>query len=169
MRKDHDYSFNTQLPAHDAMALGLGKIQANLLTLEHLIRCFLALLEGRSSVTDFPHVGAVGERVPTTAITDFRPLGTLVRKFNADAPARLLSAELVEIRDLIAHGRLGNLQEGEGFRLLKYSPPEGEHVIVTANVEVTKEWLESQNTLVRVAIQSVVDHSNLRYPGGSVR
>ncbi|MDP9153925.1 MAG: hypothetical protein M3O74_06725 [Pseudomonadota bacterium] len=163
-----NYGLNVQLTDLDLLALRLGKVHCNLMSLEYLIRCFLTRVEGKDSVSDFPHVAGVGEQVIATALTDYRSLGNLIRDFNSDAKRYdrdLISDKIVALRDVLAHGRLGATQIDEGFRLLKYKPPERGNVEVTWNVEVTKEWLEKQNLLVRQSISTAVTHSNFRFPG----
>ncbi|WP_155524183.1 hypothetical protein [Burkholderia sp. PAMC 28687] len=97
------------------------------MSLEYLIRCFLARLDGKDSVADFPHVAHVGENVIATPLTDYRSLSNLIRDFNSDAKRYdrdLISDKIVALRDVPAHGRLGATQIDEGFRLLKYKLPE---------------------------------------------
>lgn len=156
---------------HAAIPSSLGRLVANLLSLELAIRLFLTKANGDDFVDKNPHAAREGEWVNLTALTDFSPLSDLLKRYNRFATEdgiEPISKEIVGIRDAIAHGRLATIGDGDRFHLIKYSKPNNGRVKVEFNQQCSAEWFAQTNQQLRDAIRRVLDHINSRFPGAMV-
>lgn len=153
---------------HAAIPDRLGRLVANLLSLELSLRLFLLKVDGDDFVDANPHAASVGEWVNVNALTDFRPLSQILKRYNELAEsdgASSISSEIVVLRNAIAHGRLGAVSGEDSFRLIKYGQPDGGRVPVEFNQECSEQWFKEENGLLRDAINKVNQRMNHRFPG----
>jgi len=138
--------------------LGLGKVIVNLHSLEFKLRAFLWKREGHSS-WKFLSALREGDTAPENAFTNYDTLNELIEKYNAEAgesfPELCVDPRIVDLRDAIAHGRLGSDVPQPPLRLLKFSKPAGGNVKVTNSILVDDQWLSAQTTRVRLEIEKV--------------
>jgi len=143
----------------------LGKLVANLHSLEFALRAFLVKHnEGREPSLDLDAI-APGGHVPENSFTNYDSLGTLLKKFNQivehRASAYSIDAAVVDLRDMIAHGRVAS-KSAQVFPmdLVKFGKRASAGVPVEAMVTMDMEWLRSKVSLVHKQILKVVAASN---------
>ena len=144
-------------------ACELGKLLGNLQSLELGLRSFLYHQQ------DPPHSPAaqgssllaplVGDEVPENAFTDWSSLGQLVDRFNARVsvsdPTLVVDRSVVDLRDMLVHGRLSASSAAPPLRLVKFDKPVKGRARVTFSAEITLDWLKSSVTRVRHEIEIV--------------
>lgn len=147
---------------------GLGKIVANLQSLEFVLRSFLLNSEiatGRS----FPESKKlydmnVDDTVSLNAFTNYDTLRQLISKYNnhpkISSENLTVDESLVEIRDALAHGRVSAPVPSPDLRLLKFDKPQNNQVKVTFSVVITKEWFDEQRERVCSAVLKVNEANN---------
>ena len=159
---------NMERAESDIYVKNLGKLVANLQSLEFVLRAFLINREIASGST-FPQSKSlnnmsVGDVVDENAFTNFDTLSKLIDKYNEDtrvkASGLTIEKYLVEIRDAIVHGRVSSDTPLGNSRLLKFDKPKGKKVKVTFSVTMTKEWFSKQIKQVYNAILSVSEANN---------
>lgn len=148
----------------------LGSIKANLLSLEFLLRVFLFNSEGKVSGGSCRpislHSLEAGQLAPVNALTNYDSLGQLIDKFNHFVKQNsaeelcINKAQLVDLRDALAHGRAFTDRPAPPFRLLKFAKPRGEKVEVTFSALMTKEWFVNQAGYILQAMKSVQEAGN---------
>jgi hypothetical protein len=156
---------------HAALPAALGKVVANLLSLELLLRTHLSKVDGTDFVDKNPHAASGGDWVNETALTDFRPLSKIIERYNELAVkhgAPDISADIVALRNAIAHGRLGTIGDGDHFHLIKYSSPKAGKVRIEFNQQLSAQWFDKANEQVRDAILKVVEYTNRIFPGSTL-
>ena len=137
----------------------LGRLVANLQSLEFILRAFLQKLSTAKpmgipkgmDIYSYP----VGTELPENEFTSYDSLGQLIDKYNAEMKVCGLSAidrTLVEIRDALAHGRISSASLSENTRLIKYSNPVNGKVRVVFNDELNHRWFRTQTKRVADAI-----------------
>lgn len=137
----------------------LGRLLANLQSLEFLLRVFLGHLPGAKPMgvpygTDI-YAFPVGAELPENDMTSYDSLSQLLSKFNREMNCRgeaTIDESLVELRDALAHGRVSAAVEDENLRLLKFDKPRDGKVRVTFNEMMTEEWFLNQKNRVLAAI-----------------
>ena len=131
---------------------GLGKLVANMQSLEFVLRAFLSndeIAKGHSfNQSSNLNNLSIGDTVRENAFTNYDALGKLISKYNEHP--RILSTELnidetlCYIRDAVAHGRISSNTSYGPMKLLKFSKPKNNQVKVTLSVTMTKEWFKEQ-------------------------
>lgn len=132
---------------HEAHALGLGSLMANLQSLELLLRAFLVKTSGDEEADGRRLIGkGVGDTVPEDPFTNYDSLGQLIGKYNAQVadPELSVSEDVVEIRDALAHGRISGWSPAFPLQLLRFSRPQSGTVKITQLVTLTEEWFAEQ-------------------------
>ncbi len=143
-------------------ATRLGRLLANLHSLEFLLRSFL---QDQPSVrpiglpygTDL-HSFPIGSQLPENELTSYDSLGHLISKFNGEMKARGIDgidSSLVELRDALAHGRVSAAALTSGLRLIKFDRPVKGTVRVTFNSALTQDWFKSETWRVLDAMRIV--------------
>jgi len=144
-------------------ACELGKLLGNLQSLELALRSFLY------PNADPPHnpapagvsllAPAVSETLPENAFTDWSSLGQLIDRYNRIVktvdPTLLIDRSVVDLRDMLAHGRLSAASPSPPLRLVKFDRPSRGKVRVTASEELTLTWLTGNVTRVRSELAKV--------------
>lgn len=152
---------------------GLGKLVANMQSLEFALRAFL-INDEIAAGGSFPQSANLQDMnedniVPENAFTNYDTLGQLVKKYNSHP--KILSAgltideTLVDIRDAIAHGRVSGATPSSSLRLLKFDKPKNHQVKVTFSVLMTKEWFSEQISRVYKAILRVSEANDRTQSG----
>ena len=140
-------------------AMTLGMLVGNLHSLEAMMR--LSLLSTEAGRSQVPYWDLrVGDVVPVDAFTNYDSLSRIVSKYNSWVsqydPTLQVDPAVIEIRDLIAHGRVAASSRDEAtLTIMKFDRPSGNSVSVTAFALMSNEWFKSHNTLVRVQIEHV--------------
>jgi len=142
----------------------LGKVIGNLHSLEIALRSFLNKLSPASS----PGLPAgksyyqlqAGDSVPENAFTNFDSLGDLVDKYNVavgkNKPNLLVDRGVVQLRDLMAHGRVSADSPDEArLAIIKFDRPQNGTVRVTDCALMTKQWFQDHITFVRAQLEKV--------------
>jgi len=144
----------------DEHSKNLGKIVANLQSLEFSLRVFLLEADGTRSNVDYSRLN-VGDQIAEDAFTNWDQLSDLIRKYNERVmsidSSMCIDHSIVEIRHALAHGRVSAYSPEEPMHLLKFSEPKNKHVEVTYNAEMNATWFGEQIKRVLDAIIKVVD------------
>jgi hypothetical protein len=144
--------------------LNVGYLVVTLQSIEYSARVAIGVLsEKRWRAPDFPRLQK-GDWVPEDAVTDFAPLGTVLRRFNELAPAqyRVDARRLVALRDLLAHGRLISAAAARETRnhlplvIVKFGQVKAGRVPVIACDEMTEKWFQEQRTFLSQALYAAV-------------
>lgn len=134
----------------DEYSAGLGRMLANLQSLEFALRAYLSYwddpairLQPERRLQEL----SVGEVVHENSITNYETLGRLVDRYNSRLPVTdrdcKVCSGVVTIRDALAHGRATSLTGNlEDVVLLKFSPPSDGKVKVVFAEKLTRDWLE---------------------------
>ena len=132
----------------ELVALRLGKLFGNLLSLEMAARLAIATLDKKHPLSVGPQLPQLttGERVKVTPLTNGSSLMAILKQYNRAVPddCQVSSKQIVDLRDALAHGRMfGSGQDSEHFRLLKFAkrPDAQGRVLVTLAIDVTEDWL----------------------------
>ena len=136
----------------DCHSRALGKLIANLLSLEFIIRAFL-FESDRLRTGEVPQGGSlaglqVGASVPEDPMTSYKSLGPLVEMYNAHVvavdSALRVDAGLKDLRDALAHGRVFGVSPLGPLHLVKFGRPSCGRVRVTHAFVMTGEWFRGQ-------------------------
>ena len=144
-------------------SLNMGKLVANMQSLEFILRGFLHNREIAKGITPDAKINynnmRKGNIVPNNAFTNCDTLRDLIHKYNTTpeiTSANLAIDEtLVDIRDAIAHGRISSDDITAPMHLLKFKKPKGDQVEVSFSELMTKEWLKKQVNRFRDAVITV--------------
>ena len=145
--------------------LTLGKLVANLHSLEFALRAFLLKnFESREPKADLKTINA-GDEVPLNSFTNYAPLGRIIDQYNEVVqpyyPDYCVDKVVVEIRDMIAHGRVSGLTPNPPFQLVKFSKPNKNGMVPVEHVVIVDlHWLSSNVNLVLDQIRKVITASN---------
>jgi hypothetical protein len=139
--------------------IGLGKLVANLQSLEMFLRLFLAG-DSKENVI-FPSAGDT--LVPETFLTNFDSLGELVRKYNkaltgSEFSQYSLEPSIVQTRDMLAHGRLsGETPQLFPLTLWKFGRSDkAGNIRVEQSVTLSSDWFDSQRQSALDGINRVI-------------
>lgn len=152
-------------------ATQLGKVVANLLSLEFLLRAYLYEHVSTPSDCDLAFGAqleslSVGDEVTENAFTSFDTLRQLIAAYNthvADHAAHLrVDERIVNLRDAIAHGRVSAPVEAEHLRLIKFSNPRHGALVVLVNEELNPSWFTEQIRWTRDEMLKVADACSTR-------
>lgn len=140
----------------------LGKLLGHLQSLESMIRLFLVKTNYESftglAPQDLPNA-VIGTEYEASNLTSYDSMRTLVNAFNTEAD-RLgldrIDVKVIDLRDLLAHGRLLNAERRAPLRIVKFSKclPNGRHRLV-ANELMTREWFDASLDLLKQSIDRV--------------
>ena len=144
-------------------ALLLGKLIGNLQSLEIGIRVFLHRCSDSSShqtPTRSHYNLKVGDEVPEDAFTNYDSLGDLIKKYNSiiqsKDPNLVIDISVVQIRDLVAHGRVSAPEPDETkLEIVKFGKPSNGKVIVADCATMTDQWLQEKIDFVRSQLEIV--------------
>jgi len=148
---------------------GLGELMANIQSLEFMIR--IALYKNGSRPhkpfmvrTSFLSLD-IGKEVPENALTDYSTLKQLISRYNREIsksePSLNLSSNLVEIRDVLAHGRIafeGGTNYSTDRFIAKFSDPKKDRkrrVFVAYAEKMSLEWIKEKNEFVRGELDKI--------------
>jgi hypothetical protein len=153
----------------DEHIAGLGKLLANLHSLELTLRIFLAKangqMEGEQNCT-FPEPGT--KSVWESFLTNWDSLRQLIDKFNgtlspAEFPKYRLDPSIVQARDAIAHGRLCAKVPEFPLTLWRFGKPnESGTVSVEQITELTSAWFREQGNSAYEQMRRVVSCAKAR-------
>ncbi len=134
-------------------ALRIGKIFTNLQALEFLIRARLLdyeIQENISSSSFSIKEIKLGDVVEENAFTNYKSLGLIIEDYNANIAKgdseKVIDADIVSIRDALAHGRVSSWDPRTDSTLMKFSRSKDGKVEVTDCQELTSDWLDHQIT-----------------------
>src|ERR1017187_7698204 len=126
-----------QLGQSDAYALALGKLLANLTTLEFALRVVLHHMDDAPDLLpkDAFKSLKVGDELPASWITSWDSLGNLIDAYNEkhnDAPEQQIPVQVKDLRDAFAHGRMLAYEPESNIVLHRFSKPRDGRVTVEA-------------------------------------
>jgi hypothetical protein len=130
-------------------ALKLGKLLGNLQSLEAVLRVYLVKIGDKSrprkTIQHSYWNLRVGDVIEVDEFSNYDSLGKLIRKFNDDIRARdtslLIDRDMVEIRDVLAHGRIaGEREDTVTLKIVKFGPPSKGKVIVVFSALMDDAW-----------------------------
>lgn len=131
--------------------VALGKVIANLHSLEAMLRIFLAHVETRryertGTSVDLDRLSA-GDYVAEDYFTNYDTLGKLIGTYNSLAPSPLperlrVDETIVDIRDALAHGRVLGQGPSPPMTLYKFSKPRSGRVKVADVIDLTEATLD---------------------------
>jgi hypothetical protein len=135
----------------------IGKVLANLQALEFSLRLYLHNSEDNVMAYAKPlHELTVGEGVPENPLTDWSSLGTLIGRYNSRVqPELAVDPAVVEVRDVLAHGRMWLPHLGASPVLLKFAKPSSGSTRVTFLQVSSSEWLAAMIRQVHIEIEKV--------------
>lgn len=125
----------------------LGGLVANRLSLEVALRAFLAYHNrDREPEADLSRCTA-GAKVPVNSFTNYDTLDKLVQKFNKvmkrHKSALRIDSRVLDLRDMIAHGRVFGERPDPPYTLWKFGKPSGGQVVVEACEVLDEQWLRN--------------------------
>lgn len=126
----------------------LGKLVANMQSLETLLRFSLLVAVTPKNTAPAYHQFLSGEMVDEDAFADYRTLGELIKAYNRSPQSAGLEVDdtLEDIRDAIAHGRTFSTAPSGSMLLLKFDRPKHGKVKVVFSALMTYEWFDQQIT-----------------------
>ncbi len=128
----------------------IGRLIRNLQSLEFLLRAVLLEVKGNEPKVDDKEM-LEGAEVPENSFTNFKSLGQLIDEFNENMRILKLGPELskssVEIRDMLAHGRVFSREMDGVPTLYKFGRKNDKGMIpIERVVELDNKWLGSAIT-----------------------
>ena len=146
---------------HHAHAEHLGGIIGNLQTLEFSIRLCLSQQPGspaRNRYTDDFRNALVDTLVPESDMSSYASLGQLIKRFNEifGHLGSQIDPTLVDLRDVLAHGRVFAGPDEDHFRIVKFDKPVNGSARLSFNQVMTEDWFMHSKLRVRDAIQTVM-------------
>ena len=154
-----------QLLPEDKYALGLGRLIANLLSLEYILRIYLLDEElGGDFGEKFPQYKRlnelkVNEKVPRNAFTEWDDLSDLIQKYNEHiGNVSVIDCSIVNLRHALVHGRVSSPTPEGPLSLLKFTRPtkKDKHVLVECNYSLTISWITEQTQKVFGEMMKVI-------------
>jgi hypothetical protein len=144
--------------------LQLGKLLANIATLEMALRAVLYQQEAGDSARRPVAKGLTGLRVgqvlEESALTSWDSLRELIARYNKRNPDAAIADGICDLRDAFAHGRILTDDPASHLRLIRFSHPKDGSVTVEMAETLSPEWLGQQIHRVHDAVQIV--HQRLR-------
>ena len=131
-------------PAFTEYSEVVGKILANLQSIEFSIRLYLHNTQDSASVHLQQDLAAlrVGEMVPENSLTDYASLGQLIDRYNlCTKPELAVDRSLVDLRDALAHSRMFLPSVAGAPILLKFDRPVGGKARVSFAQTSSSAWL----------------------------
>jgi hypothetical protein len=130
--------------------IALGKLVGSLQSLECLLRVYLLAIAQTSGAKVGPDYWSlkVGDTVAVDEFTNYDTLQKLVEKFNADVrprdPSVTIDPKIVEIRDLLAHGRVASAKSDlTDMKIVKFDQPSQGTVRVVACSTIDDAWFDA--------------------------
>ena len=165
---------NQEQEYHDSV----GKLIANLQSLEFLLRAFLATIYDTDSNGLIPGMPKnmydlqVGDMVPINYLTNYYHLGQIIDKYNEylkpkDVSFLIDRDSIVGLRDALAHGRVSGVSPHPPLRIIKFDKPDKQNigqVKVVFSDTMDKEWFSSKIHFVYEAMMRVHNASTLFAP-----
>lgn len=135
----------------------LGKIWANLNSLEFALRAKLYNKFNHKDSNFSLYQAEVGSFLPENYLTNYDSLGLLIDKYNRDSSntKKINKKEIVEVRDLLAHGRLSALIESFPLDAIIFSKPKNGKVKVRFKIALTEQWLQAKITFILNTLKDV--------------
>jgi hypothetical protein len=156
----HPEDYAMKLSEH---CMQLGKLASSLQGLEFALRAFLLKHNEAHEPKVNPATITAGNQVALNSFTNWDTLGQLIDKFNdvakASCPACCVDRTVVDVRDMIAHGRVAGRGPEPPWQLIKFGKPSGQKVPVEQVVTVDEQWLLSNVQMVTSQLKNVYDAS----------
>lgn len=135
----------------------LGRLSANLHSLELWLRAFLFTAEGHAKPGVDLRTVKVGDTFLENAMTDYASLGELIKRYNklADSKIAVSKDDIVSLRDSLAHGRVHSNTWQPPFKLVTFAKPKDGKVTVTSVENLDAAWLEAKRKMIEDAIKKV--------------
>lgn len=152
-------------PNPDDYSAALGKVIANLSSLESLLRVVLQTtseapapwLPPGKLITQL----IAGDVVPLNYFTSWDYLTSLIEKYNTSESARgiapLIDPEIANLRNALVHGRILSDSVGGPLMLIRFARPVTGRVVVEYAQPLTIAWLVEQRVRVKGACDSIAE------------
>lgn len=137
----------------------LGKLKANLLSLELRIRHFLLICDLSSEKSTKYLLGAskweIGQELNVDSFTNYDKLGELIDKYNEKILSLGSSLEignkdaLIKLRDALAHGRVFAYKGAPPLYLIKFNKPKNGKTKVEFMSVMSWNWFNEQIRLTK--------------------
>jgi hypothetical protein len=148
----------------DAYPLALGKLFANIASLEFALRAVVYLCDTpadqRKRVARRLTALCAGDVLEKSALTSWDTLRELITKYNQYNPSAAISEDIWGLRDALAHGRILTDDPTSDLKLVRFSRPQGERVTVEKVETLSIDWLGRQIHRVHDAVVTV--HGRMR-------
>lgn len=147
----------------------LGKLVADMQSLETILRFCLWVADSKGKPFPDYHELTQGDIVRKDPFTDYRNLRELIRDYNSNPLSAGLQIDetLVDVRDVIAHGRVYATAPSGPYQLLKFDEPQDDQVVVAFSASMTKEWFGKQITRFKDAVMKVHEANERQQSGGA--
>ena len=145
----------------------LGKLTGNLQSLETSLRLYLLIVEKAKRIDQSP--GTLywnmkkGDIVAVDAFTNYDQLSGIIEKFNLEVDrcgygTQIDKAEVVRIRDLLAHGRVSaNASDERQLKIIKFENPKGSQTVVVSDCAMMNApWFRETNDFIRCQLECVI-------------
>lgn len=144
-----------------AHAEHLGGLLGNLHSLDFAIRLCLSQQPGspaRNLYADDFREASVGAIIPDSDMSNYMSLGQLIERFNDlfKRSGSTIDPSLVDLRDVLAHGRVFAGPSDSHFRIVKFDKPIDGNARVSYNQVMTDTWFTDNKRRVREAIAVVM-------------
>ena len=148
----------------DDFARALGKLVANLQSLEFMLRdaLYRCRIPPERLASDVPSLFdlQIGAEVVENAYTDYSTLGQLIDAYNREIAVQVderIDKQIVSIRDAIAHGRVLGTLDAPHFTLVKFGRARNGKVGVEVATELTEAWLNTETRRVANEIKKLAE------------
>jgi hypothetical protein len=146
---------------HRTHAEHLGGLLGNLQTLEFSIRLCLSQQPGspaRNLYADDFRNAPVGTLISESGMSSYASLGQLIKEFNENfgQTGATVDPALVNLRDVLAHGRVFAGPDETHYRIVKFDRPVNGSARLAYNQVMTEAWFIEGKRRVREAILTVM-------------
>jgi hypothetical protein len=100
----------------------------------------------------------IGTLVQESDMSSYAPLGQLIKKFNDlfEKNGSRVDLTLVDLRDVLAHGRVFAGPDEDHYRIVKFDKPVDGSACLSYNQVMTEDWFMDGKRRVREAIGIVM-------------
>ena len=148
----------------DAYSIALGKLVANVATLELALRVVIYLSEvqpsQRQPVARRLTALCAGDELGESALTSWDSLTALIATYNRYNPNAAVPEDIGELRDALAHGRVLTDSPDTNLRLIRFGKPRNGRVAVERIEALSIDWLDRQINRLHDAV--VLVHKRMR-------
>jgi len=130
----------------------LGKLWNYLLSLEVLLRGCILIKRNQESSLPRLDILKAGDIVEENALTNYDSLGKVIDRFNSFFKKEdwvIDKDKIVQLRDVLAHGRLISFKLNYPVKIFKFAKPVKSNVKVEFTEEMTSDWFDKNLVFLR--------------------